>query len=182
MLRANDATVIEEHFAVPGPVAAAHVDHWFPSWHRADGGSRGKLLEFCGALHVAPGAKASHIETRWLKERVQAAFRRKELLVVPAVRHGAFRPLLPMLTDNVAELPKTRGVYIAYRFDVPFYIGHARANMRACLTVHLPRKRRAFEKVAERIVQFDYYCPRIPQETVAEVLRKLDLATSATCA
>ena len=50
-------------------------------------------------------------------------------------------------------------------------------NLRACLTVHLPRKRRAFEKVAERVVQFDYYCPRIPQETVAEVLRKLDVVT-----
>ena len=124
VLRANDATVIEEHFAVPGPVAAAHVDHWFPSWHR----DRRRLAREvarvpAGRCTWRRARKASHIETRWLKERVQAAFRRKDLLVAPAARHGAFRPLLPMLTDNVAELPKTRGVYIAYRFDVPFYIG-----------------------------------------------------------
>src|SRR5687767_14039430 len=177
VLRANEATTIEEHFAVPGPVAAAQVDRWFPGWHRDNGSSRAKLLDFCDALDVAPGASAVHIETRWLKERVQSALRRQELLVVPALRQGAFGPLLQLITQNVVELPKTRGLYIVYRFDIPFYIGHARANIRACLEIHLPRKRRAFAKVPERIVQFDYQCPRIEQETVADVLRELDPAT-----
>jgi hypothetical protein len=173
----TEADEVQRRFAQSPERAAWSIDEWFPNWHRDSGGTRTRLMDVCRSLNISLGGHPDQIDTRVLRELVQAELREGRLLVVPFEIKGAFRVLVPFGPGVVANLPKQRGMYVFYQYDRPFYVGWSVKSMYTSLVLHLPGKRHQLKENDRRTLLFDYYCPVMIQETVQDIVRRLHQPT-----